>query len=249
MPLPQFGIEAYDELLGRLRAAGCAFAPIADLPTLSPERTVLLRHDVDLDPPSTLPMAECEARRGIVATYYMPLTQHFNALDPVHRDAIRTLRSLGHDVGLHYDMRTYPAGEQAARAHLDWELGILTEIVGAPVRTLCMHQPHRGHPDPFRSLPGLVHPHDPSLQQDMVYVSDSCRAWGDADALRNVLDGEPPYRLLLNLHPELWLDAAVADPLDYLERVVRPRCLARTGDAIDAEVSAWRGHRSAREPV
>jgi hypothetical protein len=245
--LPRFGIDAYRSLLVALRDAGYAFAPVADLPILGAERAVLLRHDVDLDPPSTLPMAECEAEEGIVATYYVPLTQHFNALAPLHRGAIRRLRELGHEIGLHYDMRTYPLDPAEARAHLEWEIGILEAVSGGPVRTLCMHQPHRGHPDPFRQLPGLVHPHDPALQSGLLYVSDSCRAWRDASLLRALGEGgEEPARLLLNAHPELWLEEAVEEPADYLEQVVLPLGLERARSWFEDEALAWRGHATAQ---
>jgi hypothetical protein len=244
--LPAFGIDAYDDLLERLRAAGYAFARVAELPELPADgRHVLLRHDVDLDPPSTLAMAEREAARGIASTYYVGLTLHFNALHGAHRGAIRHLHALGHDIGLHYDLRTYPADPDAARAHLDWELSILEGIVGAPVRTLCMHQPSLSPGDPFRSVPGLVHPHDPAHQEGMLYVSDSARAWRDASLLR-ALGDDPPARLLLLVHPESWLDPTIDDPLDYLEQVVLPLSLAHAQAAHEDEVAAWRSHVTAR---
>lgn len=243
--LPRFDLDEYEELLVRLRAAGYDFAPLADLPALAPAPAALLRHDVDLDPPSTLPMAEREAALGIAATYYVPLTQHFNVLDPLHRDAVRELRALGHEIGLHYDMRTYPEPPDAARAHLDWELDVLAAVAGAPVRTLCMHQPHRGHPDPFRSLPRLVHPHDPALQDGLLYVSDSCRAWRDASLLRAFGEARPS-RLLLNVHPELWLDGDVEEPLAYVDDVLLPGALERARTAIEQEAVAWRGHATAK---
>jgi len=243
--LPSFGLDAYADLLQGLARNGYAFGLVAELPSLPSQRTALLRHDVDLDPPSTLPMAEREAELGIAATYYLPLTQHFNPFEPVHRDAIRALRDLGHEVGLHYDMRTYPHDERAAREHLAWELDVLARVAGAPIRTLCMHQPHRGHDDPFRSLPGLVHPHDPRLQAELLYVSDSCRAWRDASLLRALSDA-PPRRLLLNTHAELWLDASVEQPLDYLDEVLLPLSVGRVQAALEREADAWRGHASAR---
>jgi hypothetical protein len=244
--LPEFGIEAYEELLDGLSTAGYRFAPVGQLPRLGAERTVLLRHDVDLDPPSTLAMAELEAMRGIAATYYVPITvSHFNALDPVNGAAVRRLRELGHEIGLHYDLRTYPEEPAARRAHLDWELAILEGLVGAPVRTLCMHQPSLSPGDPFQSLQGLVHPHDPALQDGLLYVSDSARAWRD-DALLRAFDEDPPTRLLLLVHPESWLDPAIDHPLDYVEQVLVPLGIERVRSAYEEEARAWSTHPTAR---
>lgn len=244
--LPEFSLAAYDALLERLGEAGYAFAPIAELPELQAgQRTVLLRHDVDLDPPSTVAMAQCEAARGIVATYYVPLTVHFNALDRVNGAAIRELRALGHDVGLHYDVRTYPQEPDARRAHLDWEIGVLEGLTGAPVRTISMHQPTIGPPDPFLSGTGFVHPRDPALQENLLYVSDSARAWRDESLLR-CFGADAPERLLLLVHPESWLDPSVADPIEYVERVLLPLSLQRARAAYEDEVRAWREHPTAR---
>jgi len=246
MSLPEFSLSAYDRLLGQLLDAGYAFAPVAELPHLpSGQRTVLLRHDVDLDPPSTLAMAECEAAHGVVSTYYLPLTVHFNTLDRVNSAAIRELVALGHDIGLHYDVRTYPDEPEARRAHLDWEIGILEGLVGAPVRTISMHQPTIGPQDPFRSGSGFVHPHDPALQEGLLYVSDSARAWRD-DALLRCFGEDAPQRLLLLVHPESWLDPSIADPIDYVEQVLLPLRMDRARAAYEDEVRAWREHPTAQ---
>jgi hypothetical protein len=241
--LPRFDLDEYSALLKALDEVGYRFALVAELPRLTGEHHVLLRHDVDLDPPSVIAMAEREAALEIQATYYVPLTQHFNVLSLAHRDAIRALVELGHEIGLH--MRTYPSMQAKALDHLQRELDILSAVSEAPVRTLCMHQPHRGHSDPFRSLPGLVHPHDPQLQEGLVYVSDSCRAWRD-NSLLSAFSAQRARRMLLNLHPELWLEGSVEDPFEYLADTLAPIVESRARSFLQEEQQAWSKHETAR---
>jgi hypothetical protein len=61
----------------------------------------------------------------------------------------------------------------------------------------------------------------------------------------DAFDDDGPRRLLLNTHPELWLDASVDAPLDYLESTILPIGIARVRAGYEDEAKAWRGHRTA----
>ena len=245
MRLPTFDVDDYRRMLTGFVDAGFSFAPAGALRDEQPDRVLYLRHDVDFDPPSALPVAEAEAEMGIRSTYYVLLTQHYNALQLDNRRAIRHLAGLGHEIGLHYDMQTYPGGPEAARAHLDHEVAILATLAGAPVSTISMHQPSRGEPDPFLTVPEYVHPHDPSLQQGLLYVSDSCRAWRDT-SLVSCAAASGPQRILLNTHPELWLDGSQRDRMAYLA-FLRDRVTGQYRTYFDTVVrDAWLGHPGSR---
>ncbi|HEU4881569.1 MAG TPA: hypothetical protein VFT45_04970, partial [Longimicrobium sp.] len=207
--LPGFGLDEYRDLLVALRGRGYSLLPVSRMADAE-AGAAYLRHDIDIHLWGVEEMARVEAACGARATYYVCLTQPYNPLSVDGRRVLAGLRGMGHEIGLHYDLETYPADPAERRAHLDWELAALGRAAGAPIRTLCMHQPYRGQPDPFRELEGLLHPHDPRLQEGLLYVSDSCRAWRDTSLLR-CLGEAPPARLLLNTHPEVWLDGACAD--------------------------------------
>ncbi len=226
--LPDFTLDAYGGLLDALAASGYTAAPVTAMADaamagaaadVAAGPTVYLRHDVDFSLARLPEMAAVEAARGVRATYYVALTQPYNPFSAAGRAVVRALAEAGHEIGLHYDLTAYPERPDARRGHLAWELDALARVAGAPVRTLCMHQPFLGTPDPFRSLGGLVHPHDPRLQAGVVYVSDSCRAWRDETLLTAFGPGRPP-RLLLNTHPELWLGRPGTRRMDDLPRIL-----------------------------
>lgn len=166
----------------------------------------ILRHDVDYVPAAALRLAEQEAERGIRSTYFLLLsTGYYNLLAPEHAHVSRALVSLGHEVGLHYDVRSflpYPPSEWPRL--LLAQAALLGELSGEPVVSVAMHQPALHGDDPFRGAElGLLNAYDDRFIREAVYVSDSCRAWRDS-AWAMLESGTFPVRLHLSLHPVNW---------------------------------------------
>lgn len=245
--LPAFSLNDYVALLIRLRAVGYKYDLVSHIKEADPSAKVAyIRHDIDLHICGIEQMATEEAARGVHATYYIPLTLHFNPLYPENQRTLRYIVDLGHEIGLHYDLETYPIDPDEARRHLDWEVSILSEIVGQPVRTICMHQPHQDKPDPFQTIDDYIHPHNPCYQEGLLYVSDSCRAWRDRSLL-TCFGPNPPRRLLLNIHPELWLDGTVGDRMQYLDQVLMENGVRQHRDYFDRKVrEVWMTHLAPR---
>lgn len=236
-------MREYRDLLADAIAAGYAAAPVEAMPAWRGGRTLYLRHDVDVHIEGIDVIADAEAELGVGATYFVPLTLPFNPAYRPNRDVLRRVVALGHRIGLHYDLAAFP--ETDARQRLDQDAARLSEIVEAPVESIVMHNPGTGGRDLFAERPGpYVHPH---AYEGVVYVSDSCRAWRD-DTLLTLFGSDPPLRLLLNTHPELWLgdgtesrDAFLAGTLlrhaagshvRYVEEEIRRAWAAHPGPAL-----------------
>lgn len=248
--LPAFFLDGYRSLLAALKQRGAEFHLISELPRLTAASGVVcLRHDIDCHPAAALEMAELEAGEGVASTWYVLLTAHYNPRSRVCRSALQRLTGLGHEIGLHYDLSTYPDAPEAAAARLRAEANDLADITGAPVTTISCHQPHKGLPDSFRTGSGFVHCHDPGLTGDLLYVSDSCRAWRD-DSLLRWLHGsaDPSSRgLQLLTHPELWCAGEISDRMRYCDEVLLPLMAAEVMEAAAAEIrEVWRTHEGAR---
>ena len=244
--LPRFSLDDYETLIDDLRDAGYIFRKVSQLADHTGCKVAFMRHDIDLHIARIDEIAEIEASRNVTATYYVLLTQHYNPLNSDNKRVLRKLCDLGHEIGLHYDLTTYPTNPEQARAHLDWESRILSQIVGEPICTISMHEPHKGRPDLFRQSTKYVHPQDPRYQQDMLYVSDSCRAWRD-ESLLSCFGPHSPRRLMLTTHPELWLDGTVVDRIKYLEKVLIENGTRQHRDYFDKYVrQVWSNHPAPR---
>ncbi len=217
--MPAFGPDGYRALLAGFAKAGYVSRLIGQLDEPGePERVVYLRHDLDFLTSSALPFAEAEAELGFRATYYVLLTGPYNVFAQSNRHALRRLVELGHEVGLHYDVEALAAAPTDVRAELDAQRRTLEDVTGARVTTISTHNPSSGGEDPFRTVPGLRHPHDPRDERDILYVSDSRRTWRDGRLLA-CFGASPPARVMFLTHPELWIAPDVTDPRAYLHRV------------------------------
>ncbi len=247
--LPDFSLADYRVLLQALKKRGCAFPVLSELPELTAARNfVCLRHDVDCHPLGTVEMAQLEAEEGVRSTWYVLMTNHYNPRSKACRGALLSLIELGHEIGLHYDLSTFPVDPEAAAANLREEAAALSAVTGAPVRTISCHYPHKGLPDPFKTSDEFVHCHDPRCTADVLYVSDSSRAWRDDNLLR-WLHADPSTStrgLQLLTHSEVWYAGQIPDRLQYADEVLLPLAAAEVTDFISGELRGiWKTHEGA----
>ena len=218
-----FTYSAYRALIDRLGRSH-ALVRFVDLQDgVPPFPFVILRHDVDYCPRSALRLATLEAEAGWRATYFLlPNGPYYNLLDPAHAGFARRLVALGHEVGLHYDVRFldgFPRSEWDEL--LDAQARLLATLSGQPVASIAMHQPALNAHDPFAPRMDRLNAYHPRFVRETTYVSDSCRAWRDA-AWRILFEGPVPVRLQLNLHPVNWAetDRGRAEIFDGIRRDV-----------------------------
>lgn len=246
MRLPNFSLDDYRVLLQSLKGVGYDFCPLTVSVSSSGRRVIYLRHDIDLHLAQVDQMAEIEMKMDVKATYYVLLTSYYNVLCLENQRILRRISTMGHEIGLHYDMETYPEDHDQARRHLDEEVALLSKVTGKPIRTISMHQPHKGLPDPFRQMDEYVHAHDPRYRGNMIYISDSCRAWRD-ESLLTCFGENAPGCLMLSLHPELWLDGTVLDRFAYLHGVLLENGLSQIRRYFAETVrQVWEEHPASR---
>lgn len=244
--LPSFTIIDYGRLLGAIIDGGYSFQPVASM-NRKESHCVYLRHDVDFSVVHTIGMAEAENRLGVSSTYYLLLSGPYNVFSENAAKAVRSLVALGHEIGLHYDLKFYPDSPEEAAGRLRKEIEILEFVAGTRVETIVMHEPFLDNRDIFLETPGLVNPtfhhkNDPGL----MYISDSCRAWRD-DRLLAFIRGETPgNRLHLNIHPESWLSGIRMNRISYLDRILMPAVLEENRKYFSETVrNVWMTHHAA----
>ena len=94
-----FQLPHYRELVEAAQEGGYRFTTFEERPR---DGDLFLRHDVDLDLPAALEMAELEADAGARATYFlMTESVFYNLASSEGAATVARLRELGHAVGLH----------------------------------------------------------------------------------------------------------------------------------------------------
>jgi hypothetical protein len=191
---PEFTDTGYYRMLASLEKH-YRFEPVRSM-FMPQENACYLRHDVDLHL-DIEEMAQRDAHFGIVSTFYILLSGQYNVCAPENVKRLKNIVALGHDIGLHYDLRAYP---EDAFPYLAFEVGILERIVGVRVLSVTMHEPS-AQADTLLNIACYINP----MAHDIPYISDSCKRWRD-DRIVDAMEGRGPSRLHLNVHPELWLD-------------------------------------------
>lgn len=188
-----FTFEKYKELLQTLnenryisvlrfkecsRLDGCEWK---DEASVSRCRYVLLRHDVDLKPFNSLRTAQIEKEFGMKAIYY------FRAVaESWDEEIIKHISSLGHEIGYHYECLTTCKGNiDAAYQDFCFNLQRLSELIGQPIKSICMHGSPRSSFD-SRDIWKKYDYHllgidfEPYLDTDwsrILYLTDTGRRW------------------------------------------------------------------------
>ena len=139
MAEPRFGPELFEAIIGRILAAGYAFARF-DRPAPA-GRVLRLRFDIDISPPAALLLGDILARRGLPATFLVQLNaETYGAFAPDVLAGIDRLRGQGHAVGLHIDQALIGEDEDRIAATLDWFCACIRPID----RVVSFHRPTPG---------------------------------------------------------------------------------------------------------
>lgn len=188
--------SAYRAFLESLLEEGYAFSGFEELP----ERVVVVRHDVDLSPRRALAMAREEADLGVRTTYcFMLSTPSYNLLE--HVETLSEIRSLGHDVALHFDTHHYWEGRPGTRtleAAVRRECETLGRLLGTTVETVSFHMPPKWVLE--TAFEGFENTYQPRFFGDIEYVSDSRQKWRASEPFPD----ERPDQLQMLVHPGLW---------------------------------------------
>lgn len=177
-------------------------------------KTVIMRHDVDYTPNGVLQMATVEHKLGVSATYLFRVHAHeYNLFTPHVYMLVRHLRSLGHEIGLHFEATTVGrAIEMDMKELLLREKSVMEKITGLPIRTASEHRDlsHVVHNSPY--FHDVHSPYDcgfdfyamdPAYCKEMKYLSDSNGVWREGDLLLHLGKHE---RFQILTHPDWWFE-------------------------------------------
>lgn len=143
------------------------------------EKTIILRHDVDLLPYNSLRFAEIQREMGIKGSYY------FRAVpESWDEKVIQDIAELGHEIGYHYECLTTTKGNmEAGIADFERNLKALRKL--APVSTICMHGSPRSKWDSkdlwkkynYQDYGIIGEPYFDVNFDEVFYLTDTGRRW------------------------------------------------------------------------
>jgi hypothetical protein len=101
-----FTLKKYNQLISALQSQEYCFQTFENFLEKPEKKAIILRHDVDLKPEKSLEFAKILYKKGIKATFYF---RTFPCSWDV--EIIKSIVSLGHEVGYHYECLDFIANE------------------------------------------------------------------------------------------------------------------------------------------
>jgi len=226
-----FTLTQYTQLLKSLQYEGYFFQTFKESINAPEQKSIVLRHDVDLLPQNSLKFSKIQASMGIKGSYY------FRAVpESWDEDIIKEIANLGHEVGYHYENMDTCKGEvdkawDDFRFHLD-KLRALAEV-----KTICMHGSPRSPFDnkaiwtkyDYKSLGIIGEPYFDVDFDKTFYLTDTGRRWDGwktsvrdkvpqqeawikqglvfhttNDIIKAVKENRFPDQVLFTFHPQRW---------------------------------------------
>jgi hypothetical protein len=231
-----FTITRYKQLLSALAACGYEFITFRDYLVnrgSSPEKFIILRHDVDRKPMNSLIFGEIQTGLGIKGTYYFRILK--KSCNPV---IMSRLHSMGHEIGYHYEELSRNKGDlDKSIRDFKSNLELFREIV--PIDTICMHGSPLSKLDnrslwnhyDYGNFGLLGEPYLDLNMNQFTYLSDTGRCWnaGSAnlrdkmmfsvqgvslrttnDLMKAAGEGILGKKVMLTFHPQRWSNHPVA---------------------------------------
>lgn len=234
-----FTKKKYIQLLLQLKESGYVFITYAEYCDGSQfERFVILRHDVDLKPFSSLNCAKMEKDLGAKATYYFRVV-----LESWNVEIIKLIHQMGHEIGYHYESLTTCRGD-VKKAFNDFTKNLGRLRILAPVHTICMHGSPQSPYDSkdiwkeydYKTMNIIGEPYLTTDFSKVLYLTDTGRRWdgykvsvrdkitgcqeewndkgwsfhSTDDIIKALQENRLPNQLMITTHPQRWNDFGFA---------------------------------------
>jgi hypothetical protein len=206
-------------------------------------KPISFRHDVDRKPDKSLKMAQLESEHGVKATYYFRMKP-----ESYNEDIIKEIIKLGHEIGYHYESLCDSKGDYVLGLE-DFKQNLAKLRKLYPVKKIAMHGRPTSPYDSrdlwikydYREFGIEYEPYFDTDYNEVLYITDAGRAWGDdsinrrdrvstkydfdltsLDKILLSLDkNELPKKIIMNIHPEHWADNSFEWWTIYSTRKVR----------------------------
>jgi hypothetical protein len=155
-------------------------------------KVCIMRHDVDYDVSKALEFADFESKHRINSTYFLLLSSDFyNIFSPTVLTKIDKIRSLGHEIGLHFDETKYDfqGNKEKFRHFVEEELAIMSKAIGEEIKSVSMHRPSKFSLENDLVFSEVINSYSKEFFRDFKYISDSRMNWRE-DIISVIESGE-----------------------------------------------------------
>jgi hypothetical protein len=179
-----FNISHWSDVIKTALNYGYVFYSFNDWLELNssiPERTIIIRHDVDVSLYWALCLAKVEAEFGVRGTYFIRLHSKFYNLEELASlEYLKNLTQINVDIALHYERHAYELLGGNQPEILARDVRLLGNIVGKPIKSCSAHRIGVNPPldvETIKNAGLLCEAHTSEFVKERKYISDSARHW------------------------------------------------------------------------
>jgi len=164
-------------------------------------KTILLRHDIDVNPTFALRIAKIEHELAVRSTFFFMLRSPFYNLfsRSVHK-IVKEILEMNHAIGLHYDAAFTIENIQE---DINFQIEILEKTFETKVSTVSFHQPSK---DVIANKVKInqINTYDSNDMKGVFYMSDSNANWKENNPIEIIESGNYLSIQILT-HPIWWV--------------------------------------------
>jgi hypothetical protein len=198
----------YFEALEKAKNLSYHFLRLCDFrEIIEHKKLIVLRHDIDLSLKNALKIAHLEHELGIQSTYFIRVSAKYNIMFYPNIKIIQEIKSLGHEIGLHYSLDIPKLINSDQITYLIKEKRILEEIIQQEIKGICLHDPNskRGIDIELSEYNLIYDAYSNSFMDELKYISDSRASWREGCMCKNIGKHNKLYILT---HPFWWYEDA-----------------------------------------
>jgi len=223
-----FTIKKYTELLKIIADSKYDCQTFHNYIKAPSQRSIILRHDVDLKPENSLLFARMLSKFGIQGTFYFrakPCSWQPFIVEEIH--------SLGHEIGYHYENLSFCRGNYE-KAIVNFEKNLIKFRNIVPISTICMHGSPLSSYDSkslwdrfdYKQFDLIAEPYFDIDFNIVLYLTDTGRKWNGNkfnirdnvtsaynysirktdDIISAFRENQLPNQIMFNFHPQRWTD-------------------------------------------
>jgi len=173
----EFTYKAYLDLINLVKSNGYMISDYDKYD--NHEKSVILRHDVDMSLEKAKEFSEIENENGVSSTYFILLTSDFyNIFSKKSNELIKQIITDGNSIGLHFDETRYNCSTVSdIENKILEEKNILENYLEIEINSVSMHRPSKLVLDNDIQVEGLINTYAKEFFTDIKYVSDSRMNW------------------------------------------------------------------------
>lgn len=183
----------------------------------------LMRHDIDLSVHRAYSLAKIEKKLNIKSTFFLLISCSFyNIFEEKIKDLVFNIKSLGHQLGLHFDPSQYNIkSKKELEKYLIFEKKILENLFKTKIKVFSFHNPSKKilKFNDFKYAK-MINTYASYFKKNVEYCSDSNGYWRHK-RLENFLNQKHDKVQILT-HPGMW-QKKIMSPNDRVKRCINGR--------------------------